>query len=124
MNKLAIPLTLAAALAAAVLAAAPAMAGPGQCYDAYGRPVGPGYDTDRPNYAFIDSVVRRGGSCTGVVSPPSRRGYRNDGYGYDDGYRYRRDRDDRSQYSPYQRRSLKPDINGNLPPIEMPDRTR
>ena len=91
-------------------AASPAFAGPGQCYDAYGRRVGPVYDTDRPNYGFINSIIRRGGSCTGVVSPPSRpqynyygRGYRNDGYRYDDryryneGYRYRYD----SPYDPY-----------------------
>jgi hypothetical protein len=51
--------------------AAPAFAGPGQCYDAFGRPVGPVYDTDYPNYAFINAVIRRGGTCTGVVSPPS-----------------------------------------------------
>ena len=81
--------------------AAPAIAGPGQCYDAYGRPIGPVYDTDNPNYGFINSVIRRGGSCTGVQPEdnpnrgrryyyddrPSPRYYR-DRY-YDDGY-YRR----------------------------------
>ena len=71
MRKLAI----AAALAGTFGFAAPALAGPGQCYDAYGRPIGPVYDTDYPNYSFINSVVRRGGSCTGtpvseVVSEP------------------------------------------------------
>ena len=91
---------LAAGVAGACLMAAPAFAGPGQCYDAYGRAVGPVYDTDHPNYGFINSVIRRGGSCTGVVSPPSRPGYRYDrpdrpyyyrGYrNYDDNYRYYR----------------------------------
>lgn len=75
-------IALAAGIAGAVFAAAPAFAGPGQCYDAYGRPVGPVYDTDNPNYGFINSVMRRGGSCTGVVSPPSRPRYRD----YDRGY--------------------------------------
>ena len=89
MRKLAI----AAALAGTFGFAAPALAGPGQCYDAYGRPIGPVYDTDYPNYSFINSVVRRGGSCTGVVSPPSRpnSGYRYNPYPYNYGnpYSYR-----------------------------------
>ena len=85
---------IAAGLAGAFVAATPALAGPGQCYDAYGRPVGPVYDTDYPNYAFINSVVRRGGSCTGVVTAPGR-GYR----GYE---RYHQ------PYNPYRPRGYYP----------------
>lgn len=56
---------------------APALAGLGQCYDAYGRPVGPVYDTDHPDYNFLDAVIGRGGSCTGVSSDWHQdRGYR------------------------------------------------
>jgi len=92
-------IALAAGLAGALFAAAPAFAGPGQCYNAYGRPVGPVYDTDRPNYRFLNSVMRRGGTCTGNVSPPNRpryRGYEQPsrpyyyrGYRNHDGDRYR-----------------------------------
>jgi hypothetical protein len=84
-------LAILAALAVSAGLATPALAGPGQCYDAYGRPVGPVYDTDHPNYGFIASVQRRGGSCTGAAqyAPSYRdRGY----YRYNapyDGYRYR-----------------------------------
>lgn len=132
MRKTVLAATVLGALGAALGAAATAHAGPGQCYDAYGRPIGPVYDTDHPNYAFLDSVVRRGGTCTGMNNPPARRGYQPN-YGYD-GYRrdgnyyrgndyYRRD-PDRGRYSREQRRALKPDINGNLPPVELPDRSR
>jgi hypothetical protein len=78
-------LAIAAALVGALGFAAPALAGYGHCYDAYGRPVGPAYDTDRPNYGFIQSVTRRGGSCTGV-NTGYRQDYRNRGnrYYYDD----------------------------------------
>jgi hypothetical protein len=69
MRKLAI-FTVAAGIVG-LLGAAPAFASAGQCYDAYGRPVGPVYDTDHPNYGYIDSILARGGSCTGVVTPPS-----------------------------------------------------
>lgn len=100
-------LGIAAIVLGALGFATPAAAGPGQCYDAYGRPIGPVYDTDYPNYAWINSVVRRGGSCTGVrpeYNPDSgyyarRRYYREYnpypypyryGYGFDyDGYRMR-----------------------------------
>ena len=83
----------AATLIGAVGTAGSAIAGPGQCYDAYGRPIGPTYDTDHPNYGFLDSVVRRGGTCTGMQQPNYNygprnrsgddrrsRGYRNDDY--------------------------------------------
>lgn len=81
---------IAAGLIGAMGAAGSAIAGTGQCYDAYGRPVGPVYDTDRPNYAFLDAVVRRGGTCTGMSNPPSRQRGRNY-YDRDDhdGYRGR-----------------------------------
>lgn len=90
---------IAAGLAGTFAVAAPAMAGPGQCYDAYGRPVGGVYDTDHPNYGFINAVIRRGGSCTGVVTAPGNPGYRGN-YGYQqpyDGYRYSQ----RQRYYPY-----------------------
>lgn len=65
MRKLA---CLAAGLGAVVVAGAesPASAGPGRCFDAYGRPTGPIYNTDAPPYGLICGVLRRGGSCTGV----------------------------------------------------------
>ena len=126
MRKTVFAATVLGALGAALGAAGTANAGPGQCYDAYGRPVGPVYDTDRPNYSFINSVMRRGGNCTGVVSPPGRRNGYQPNYGSDgyrrDGYTYRPDQDRR--FNREQRRSLKPDINGNLPPIDLPDRSR
>jgi hypothetical protein len=125
---------LAATVLGTIAGAGAANAGPGQCYDGYGRPVGPVYDTDRPNYSFINSVIRRGGSCTGVVSEPGRRNY----YGYKpddrykrgdyykrDGYKrdgYHRDPSRDPRFSKEQQRSLKPDINGNLPTIEQPSR--
>jgi len=98
---------IAAGLIGAMGAAGSAMAGPGQCYDAYGRPVGPAYDTDHPNYGFLDSVVRRGGTCTGMNNPSPRRRYgyddnRRDNYnrgddGYDDDRRGYRNRGSRSR---------------------------
>src|ERR1044071_2961476 len=71
MRKLTIGIT---ALAALSLGSA-AVAGPGQCYDGHGRPFGPAYDTDRPDYNWINSVLKRGGSCTGVVGPSTPGGY-------------------------------------------------
>jgi hypothetical protein len=115
MKMLAIPLVLLAAAAAA----APAMAGPGQCYDAYGRPIGPAYDTDNPNYGFIDSVLRRGGSCTGVISPPSRPNYGQPNY-YEEGDR-RRARPQRRYHGPEQPAD-RPAVPTN--PLELPDRSR
>jgi hypothetical protein len=86
-----------AAIALGALAfATPALAGPGQCYDAYGRPVGPVYDTDYPNYNFINAVIRRGGSCTGVqpyYNPYGNR-YYDQQYYYDRRY---------NRYYPYNR---------------------
>jgi hypothetical protein len=81
-------LTAAAILAAFLVPAAPASAATGQCYDAYGRPVGGPFDTFNPNRAFIDSVIARGGNCTVVAAPgyPSAPGYQGaypaPGYGY------------------------------------------
>ncbi|HEY7608383.1 MAG TPA: hypothetical protein VIF14_04055 [Alphaproteobacteria bacterium] len=43
-----------------------AFAAMGQCYDAYGRPVGPPHNTDNPPYDLICRVYRIGGSCTHV----------------------------------------------------------
>jgi hypothetical protein len=65
MKKLAV---MTAALGALVAfgAWAPANAGMGQCFDAYGRPAGPPHDTDNPPYGMICAVYRAGGHCTGV----------------------------------------------------------
>jgi len=40
-----------------------AQAGTGQCYDPNGRPIGPTYNTDRPNVSFNQWVTRIGGQC-------------------------------------------------------------
>ncbi len=90
-------LAVASALALSIGFAAPALAGPGQCYDRYSRPVGPVYNTDYPNYPFINAVMRRGGSCTGVVAqapPRYRNEYRSNApYGYNQPYYdYRQER--------------------------------
>ncbi len=93
----------AAALIGGLGAAGSAIAGVGQCFDRFGNPVGPSYDTDRPNYGYINSVLARGGSCTGVNPGwgygPHTRYY---GYGYDNGQAYRyRHRDGNAYYSRY-----------------------
>jgi hypothetical protein len=69
---------MSAALAALLASAAPALAATGQCYDAYGRPIGGPFDTFNPNRAFIDSVIARGGTCTVSETPgyAPRYGYR------------------------------------------------
>jgi hypothetical protein len=43
--------------------AAPAMAAPGHCFGTNGQPIGPVYDTERPDTAFITWVQARGGEC-------------------------------------------------------------
>ncbi len=43
--------------------AAPAAAAPGHCFTASGQPIGPVYDTERPNTQFITWVQARGGEC-------------------------------------------------------------
>jgi hypothetical protein len=48
---------------AIVVAAGVAQAGTGQCYDQTGRPVGPTYNTDRPNVSFHRWVAGIGGRC-------------------------------------------------------------
>jgi hypothetical protein len=134
MKKLAI----AAVLAGTFGLAAPALAGPGQCYDHYGRPVGPVYDTDHPNYGFINSVIRNGGSCTGVQSgynPYRSRGYRHDydrpHYNYnrydDDDRRQRRrqDRDDaRRHYQNLHPKNLAPGLQHRQPGAMAPNDSR
>jgi hypothetical protein len=101
MRKLAY---VAAALVAcgAIGVGTPAEAAIGQCFDAYGRPVGPPHDTKNPPYGFICQVYRAGGSCTHVqpqwaasncgYNYGPRYRYRDRYYqrDYDDGYRYRR----------------------------------
>lgn len=100
MRKLAL-VTVGAAigLLGAVAVETPAFAGVGQCFDAYGRALGPPYNTDNPPYGMFCSAYRQGGSCTGVPPTwaenncgytPRYRNYRDDRYRYrDDGYRYR-----------------------------------
>ena len=73
--------SLAALALLAAGAATPAMAATGQCYDAYGRPVGGPFDTFNPNRAFIDSVIARGGRCVVYETPAYAPGY---GYQYRD----------------------------------------
>ena len=65
MKKLA---CVTAALVAlfAIGAESPANAAMGQCFDAYGRPVGPPHNTDNPPYSLICSVFAQGGQCSGV----------------------------------------------------------
>lgn len=48
---------------AVVMVTGAAQAGTGQCYDRNGRPIGPTYDTDKPNAAFSQWVTGRGGRC-------------------------------------------------------------
>jgi hypothetical protein len=48
---------------AVVMITGSAQAGTGQCYDRNGRPIGPTYNTDRPNASFNQWVARRGGGC-------------------------------------------------------------
>jgi hypothetical protein len=43
--------------------ATPAVAAPGHCFSASGQPIGPVYDTERPNTPFINWVQARGGEC-------------------------------------------------------------
>ena len=58
--------TVALGMFGAIAAVNPAAAATGQCFDAYGRPVGPPHDTDNPPYGLICSVYRQGGQCTHV----------------------------------------------------------
>jgi hypothetical protein len=103
MRKLAYAVAALAALGA-IGAATPANAAVGQCFDAYGRPMGPPHDTKNPPYGLICQAYRAGGSCTHVqprwaanncgLNYGPRYRYRDD-YRYrrdhyDDGYRYRR----------------------------------
>jgi hypothetical protein len=43
-----------------------ASAGPGQCFDVYGQPIGPVYDTDHPNYHWLQWVQARRGTCSRI----------------------------------------------------------
>lgn len=94
MRKLAC-ITAALGAAIAIGAESPAMAAVGQCFDAYGRAVGPPHDTDNPPYAMICSVYRRGGHCTHVQPQ-----WAESNCGLAPRYRYRDDRD----YRDYRRR--------------------
>jgi len=57
------PTHLAFAGVAAVLAAAPALAAPAQCFWNQGAPVGPVYRTEAPEPGWIRWVQSRGGFC-------------------------------------------------------------
>jgi hypothetical protein len=48
---------------AAAAMAAPAMAAPAACFDSFGGPAGPSFDTVYPNYHWIQWVQARGGTC-------------------------------------------------------------
>src|SRR5215510_25636 len=50
----------------AIALASPAAAAPGHCFSASGQPIGPVYDTERPDTAFITWVQARGGECRGL----------------------------------------------------------
>jgi hypothetical protein len=76
----------------------PAIAATGQCFDAYGRPVGPPHNTDNPPYGLICSVYRRGGTCTHVQEQ-----WAQSNCGLAPRYRYRDDRY-RDDYPRYRRR--------------------
>ncbi len=88
MRILSASAALAALLGVAAMSSTPAAAATGQCYDAYGRPVGAPFDTFYPNRAFIDSVIARGGTCT--VSGPGTYAPRPGAYRYP-GYYYQPD---------------------------------
>jgi len=64
--KTRVSVTAALGLLGAIATANPASAAMGQCFDAYGRPVGPPHNTDNPPYGLICSVYRQGGQCTHV----------------------------------------------------------
>ncbi len=57
-------------LFAAAVACVPAAAsaGTGQCYNRQGTPIGPTYDTDKPDYAYLKWVQDHGGKCVRVGS--------------------------------------------------------
>lgn len=72
-------LVLAAAFTVAF--AGSAAAGAGQCYWPGGQPVGPLYNTDSPNYGWIQWVQQQGGVCRGV-SMLEEQGLRSRAQGY------------------------------------------
>lgn len=47
----------------ALALASPAAAAPGHCFTAAGQPIGPVFDTERPNTGFINWVQAQGGEC-------------------------------------------------------------
>jgi hypothetical protein len=111
-------------LLAGIGVGSPAVAGPAQCFDGYGRPFGPPYDSSRPNYDMICRAFGIGGYCTNVDPQwavdscgPRPRGRYDRGYRYDDHdsrphYRSRRYDYDRryrndGQY-PYRTRDFSP----------------
>ncbi|HEY7609380.1 MAG TPA: hypothetical protein VIF14_09125 [Alphaproteobacteria bacterium] len=132
MKKLA---TVTAALVAlfAIGAESPANAALGQCFDAYGRPVGPPHSTDNPPYGLICSVYAQGGQCTHVqpgwaenncgVAPRYSRGYPQ--YNYNRDYRYDYGRRHSRGATPQERelrrlQRVDPQPNPAYPPL--PDR--
>lgn len=88
MRILSASAALAAVLGFAAATAAPAAAAVGQCYDAYGRPVGAPFNTYHPNRGFIDAVIARGGTCTVSGDPGAYAPRRYSRYAYP-GYYYR-----------------------------------
>jgi len=67
-------LVIATMLLGTLGVAGTAIACPGQCYTADGRPIGPTYDPARPDDEWIGSIVARGGNCTGAT-PESPQPY-------------------------------------------------
>jgi hypothetical protein len=53
----------ALAVGIAASAGAPASAAPAHCFDSFGAPLGPAFDTVYPDYNWIRWVQDRGGSC-------------------------------------------------------------
>lgn len=63
------PIALGGALALAIGAAlaTPAAAAAARCYDSFGAPVGPVFDTLSPNHHWVQWVQARGGACRAMT---------------------------------------------------------
>jgi len=67
MRTRTIAFTSALALAAGVALANPASAATARCYDSFGAPVGPTFDTLYPNHHWIQWMQTRGGTCRAMT---------------------------------------------------------
>ena len=62
------PLAISAvALCLGAAFATPASAAAARCYDSFGAPIGPAFDTLYPNYHWIQWVQARGGACRAMT---------------------------------------------------------